>query len=341
MERTNSGSVSVEQLKRYLYAELDDADRDEVDAKLFAEDALFHEAVSVEDDMVDLYATGKLSGEELSRFEQSLEKVPGRRAKVANAVALLAYIDEETRSEIKEAPVGVALDRRTIWQRFLDLFTIRSSLLGPAMASLLVLLTIAGIFLVAENRRKDQELAELQSEKQGLENAWQSQITNTSQSLSELKTELGNSAAERGELVSALSSEQQRVQELEKELETLRDKDSVKPPGGGSGPSITAIALRPTGPGNQLSTARVGENTKRLALNLSLPSGVRDDEALSIHLNEKVFARNVLPSTAPDGSKTVSVTIPAQEVRPGPNKLVVMSPAGKAITEYVFNVDKP
>ena len=93
---TNADSkINEAEIKRYLYNEMTDDERARIEEEFFDDDELFFEVVSLENELVDFYARGKFPAAELARFERSLEALPERRAKIANAVALQSHIEAE------------------------------------------------------------------------------------------------------------------------------------------------------------------------------------------------------------------------------------------------------
>ena len=95
MTETESVNIEFELLKRYLYDELNEAEREKLENDFFLNDELFFEVLELENRLIDQYAKGRLSADEIVRFESSLEKFPDRKQKVANATALQTYIEEE------------------------------------------------------------------------------------------------------------------------------------------------------------------------------------------------------------------------------------------------------
>jgi hypothetical protein len=75
--------------RRYLLGQLDEAERDALEARLFAgEDALTPDLQVAEDDLIDDYVCDRLPLEERRQFEASLPGSPSRRQKVALATDL-------------------------------------------------------------------------------------------------------------------------------------------------------------------------------------------------------------------------------------------------------------
>ncbi len=85
--------VSDEQLTRYLLGALPAEETERLDERSIADDELADRLRHLEEDLVDAYAAGTLSGERLQRFESFYLASPRRRRKAAFAKALRQSID--------------------------------------------------------------------------------------------------------------------------------------------------------------------------------------------------------------------------------------------------------
>jgi hypothetical protein len=94
--------INESDLKRFLYGEVSEAERQAIEDDLLLDDNLYYRLLLLENKLVDQYVAGKMTGEDLHRFEKSLEKVPPRRIKIANSVALQTLIEDERPPEIEE-----------------------------------------------------------------------------------------------------------------------------------------------------------------------------------------------------------------------------------------------
>lgn len=344
MTQTDSQASEQEKLMRYLYGELTEKEIEELEDRFFQDDELFYQAVELENNLVDRYAQGRLADGDLQRFGQALEKFPERRQKIANAVALQTFIQEENAGK-KAAVPPQKITAQHFGQKLANFFTIKSPLIGSAAAALLLIFTIAGILLFLDNRRKTEALAQLENERQTIETL-RTQISDSENRLTNLNSQLEKNAEESVEFIEALESEQEKNRQLQKELDkALRDNPKpVLPTPKPSAPIIASILLTQPNTGRdgdgKMKTASVGENTRKLAINLTLGDTVKKEDKLTILLNEKPFLENVPPRVSTDGKKSLSLTIPTANLPEGANKLTVIDSSGKEITKYIFNVDK-
>src|SRR5688572_11751655 len=180
--------VNNTELKRYLYSEMTEDQRAEMEERLFLDDDLFFEAANLENELVDLYVAGKLEGEELERFERSLGSQPERKQKVANAAALRVFIDDEREAE---APDDVPVGGQSLWQKIAGVFTLRTPALGYGMAGMLVIFALLSIFLITDNLRKANDIARLQADQAAI-GELESQLADLRERENELQGQIDN-----------------------------------------------------------------------------------------------------------------------------------------------------
>ncbi len=331
--------VNEAELKRYLYSEMSDDERAETEEKLFLDDELFFEATNLENALVDDYVRNNLSGEELTRFERSLQLVPERQQKVANAVALQEYIVGERENE----PVTITIAEQTVWQKLADLFTIRTPTFGYGMAGLLLMLTFLSVFLVLDNGRKTTELARLQGEQQNIQEL-EKQLADLNGREGELQKQIDGERETSGDLSEELQQEKTRREQIERELARLKKQNEIVPPTQRN-PIIATFILFPTGGGKggndgEIKDLAVGRETKRIAVQLGLPDSVKSGERFSVNLNTRPIARNLAARAAGNGRKTIQLTILPADLQEGPNRLGVTNTAGSEVSRYIFNFQK-
>lgn len=101
-----------QQLAQYLLGQLSDDESDHIDERSIAEDGVAWRLRGIEDDLVDAYVTGELSGEALQRFKWFYLSSERRRDRVRFA---------ETFMQVADRAVGDALwrqARRGVFQRW-------------------------------------------------------------------------------------------------------------------------------------------------------------------------------------------------------------------------------
>jgi hypothetical protein len=125
----------------YLLGNLPDEEADRLDEQTFSDDELVWRLRALENDLIDEYASGELSGSMVERFRSSYLSSPARHARVAFAEA---WHTLEHRTDVRTVP--------TISSRDAD--TRRSAFSVPwGFAAAAVLVLAAGAYLLVQNWR--------------------------------------------------------------------------------------------------------------------------------------------------------------------------------------------
>ena len=343
MMRANS-QLNESEIKRYLFAEVSDEERRTIEEQIFLDDELFFEIVNLENELVDLFAKNKLEGEELTRFQLSLEKLPERRQKAANAVALQTFIAEDRPPKISaEIPAA-----RTFWQKSAEFFTVKTPAFSYAVLGLLVLFTIATGFLWLQNERQSGELARLENERgqyeqtQNRQDELQNQLAGLRQREIELQKRIDSERETTGDLTDELTRERQSRRRIEGELNKLKQQSNASRPNAPETPTIATITLKPgiTRGGENLQKLDATRTTKRVAVQLSLPAETGIEERFSVRLNEKFIDVNLKARVAAGGQKNIQLTVSSDDLRDGENKLAVINQAGAEVSVYFLTFKK-
>lgn len=117
-------------LMRYLSGDLSDDDASELEQAVLIDGDLCERLEMVENDLVDAYVRGELSGAETKSFESRFLASAEGRERVAMARGLLAAVDR------RPAPVA---SPETLWQRFSRLLASPTRTPQPAWAAVVVL----------------------------------------------------------------------------------------------------------------------------------------------------------------------------------------------------------
>jgi hypothetical protein len=196
---------------RYLFGELPESQRAEVEAAYFDDPLAFDRLERLENDLIDKYVRGRLDGATRARLEQAYLSNPNRRARLKFGEALAARIDQY------ETPLerGAARDVSRRW-----FFASPSPALAFSVAAAFVLLVFASTWLLIESRRLRAELVR----------------RDDAQALRE-QHEAG--------LQQQLDEEQKRNQDLLVELERASNSVTAqtKPSPGGEAPGVVTLLL--------------------------------------------------------------------------------------------------
>jgi hypothetical protein len=326
--------VDENEIKRYLFAEIEPGEREGFEERLFQSDELFFEVADIENRLVDGYVRGKLASGDLARFERSLESVPGRRQKVANARSLHELIGE---ARPTADPIEVS-ERRSIWQRLMGGFGGRTRAFTYAMVAMLLLLMASTGVLIFQNRQKSSELARLQVQ-QGRQEELQKELDLSRQRERDLRNIIDSERDASADISDELEREHSRREEIERELGKLKNDNARQP----KGTIIASVLLLPTGGrggnGGSSPDVNIGNETKRLSMHLSLPDTVTQDDRLTVRLNQKVIVKDVAPRIS-GGKKSINVSVPTVSLVKGKNQIDVLDADERAVGDYGFNVIK-
>lgn len=304
------------EIDKYLFNEMSEIERDEFENRFVSDDALFFEIAERENEFVDMYASGKLRGGELKRFESSLASLPARRQKIENAKVLGELIADE-RPEEK----AITIAERTGF--FSRLFSFGPSLQFASVAAV-VLLAVASIFLWTENRR----LGSLQQE-----------LAASRQRESELATQANQERETAGDLTADLEAERERIATLETEIARLRNS-SDHPPVNNPPVTIATLVLTNIGVRGGSSPVRrleLPNAATRVSIVIGIPSDAAFTDSVSVILNGERMADNQKPKIR-RGEKSVSITVPASRFNLGRNELAVRDSKDSAVASYVIAV---
>lgn len=348
---TQRYSSSTPEIKKYLFHELSLSEREKLEERLFEDDNFFYEVLTVENDLVDLYALDKLEGAELERFERSMRASPGRREKVATALALQRWIAEARQPELmQEEGIAVVGGELPLWKRFTTFTSSRSAAFQFAAAALFILLTAGMVFLLIERGQVRQELAHLRESKRNDEGQRQEQILQerlkAAQEREEelkrqLETERGEAMATREQLQRAMSKREQ----AERDLEELRHKQSSPKQNSPTRLYPTAVAqvyLEPfTGSMRSSIAEKVMESdVGSIIINLKLDAGSDLKQPLSVEINGKKEPIEVQLHSLSSRIIIGSINIARRKVVNGMNTIILKNADNDEIGSYRLIIKK-
>lgn len=136
---------------RYLFGELDEAERDALEDRLFEDDDLGLYLAAVEKDLIDEYIRGELDAGLRNRFDQSYLVSDARREKIRAAKILHERVFAELAvAEETPAPVRVPAEneKTSFWQALNEFFRAPKFALAGGLAMILLFLLFAGWILL-------------------------------------------------------------------------------------------------------------------------------------------------------------------------------------------------
>jgi hypothetical protein len=171
-------------IHRYLLGELAETDQTAFEQELLSDRDKFDHVWSIENELIDSYVRGEMSGADRERFEKYYLASSLHRERVAIAKLFIQNIVNEP--EVETEPIG------SWWRRFLNSI----SSLEPALVAALVLafILLSGAFwLLRERTRLNEEVAKLQDDAQKEHTSQQQREAELSLRNSELEKELATS----------------------------------------------------------------------------------------------------------------------------------------------------
>src|SRR5438034_3468428 len=224
-----NAAFNEETITRYLLGDLPETKQVEIEDRAFQDKECLDSILAVENDLIDEYARGELSGSARRQFERLFLASAERRQKVEFARALASVL-----SEVPDTELTVAVTPARIGFRDSLVAFVRG--LSPAMRFSLVfaalLIMIFGSWLLVATLRLSTEVEQLRAEQQSRQREQQ-----------DLSQRVDSERKRREELAGELQREQQERQANEQIISELqREKEnSAKQPL----PAIVSLALLP------------------------------------------------------------------------------------------------
>ena len=323
-------------LTEYLLGGLPEPDREEVDDLAVTDDELALRLQVIENDLVDAYVRGELTGAQLEQFQAHYLASPRRREKVALARGLQKSLDPLALAVEQTRPprvIGEPAQKQRVPKGIL-----RRYLLAPpaawqwGLAAALLILIAAGVWLAAENRRLRNQIDQTQAQRQELrqrEQELQAQIAEQRASVSEKEKEL---ASLRGEIA-----------RLEAQAIDAGQPPSQAP---AAAPNIVAFALAPQmRGGGQMATFALPADADYVKIQAELEPNdfaLYRAELKAQPNRESVWRGSKLRARA-DG-KTIAITLRSALLKAQSYSLEIygVSPTGASelISSYPFRVVK-
>ncbi len=265
-------------LIRYLLGSLPEQEAERLDELSISDDAFAWRLSAVENDLVDAYARGELSDDDLAQFKKSYLSSPKRLQKVQFAEALGSF---EARSAPSYRPTEETLKGSSARRWFA---VPRLALQWGFAASALLMLLAASYLLLENTRLREQTIAA-----QGRNAAFE-------QPEQELQRQLNDQRAANAEMAKELD----RLRESQPNLDQLK--------------TLSALLLPPTRGAGRLPKLSVPQGTNLVVLLLTLEADDFPEYRVSLKdpaANQIVWQSASLQADSNGAGKTVSVSFPA------------------------------
>jgi hypothetical protein len=278
-------------LIRYLLGSLPEAEAERLDELSIADDAFASRLSAAENDLVDAYVRGELSGDNLAQFKKFYLSSPKRLQKLEFAEALRSFDSRGARTKAQAAPSEPAPTAKPTEQSSKGLshwrwFPVPRLTLQWGFAVGALAMLFAASYVLVENARLRKHSIEVEGSHATFDQREQ-----------ELQQQLNDQRAANAEMAMELD----RLRQSQPNLDQLK--------------TLSAILLPPTRGAGGITTVYVPRGTDLVVLLLILESD--DFPAYRVGLKDPSTGQTVWHSAhleaAPGGAnKTVSVSFPAR-----------------------------
>ena len=303
-------------LKSYLLGELGPDERHRLEQRLMTDSDVFEELHRIEDELIDDYLEGGLSGRERERFENFFLAAPERKQRLSFAKSLKRYLAAHKSESGQQVPGS----------DFLHSFVhSRNLVLKWALAASILLMIAGGSWSVLHIS--------------GLRAALDLERTETRAS----QERLNNVQIRNRELAASLENEQSRIRQLEQQAAELKKYQKSGPsllPGQNLTTTI-AVSLVPLTRGTDSApkiAIPAGTNLVRLDLKIESQDYLRYQAALQRVGEDEIIAQTELSMQG----RLPGLFVPAELLRPEDYVLTLsgITAAGdiESIRSYYFRV---
>ena len=335
MSSTEECRLDDRQLERYVLGLLSDEEAERLDEVCIADDEAASRLRIVEDDLVDAYVRGTLSGGTLERFESYYLASPRRRERVKLAARFVRSIDRAARADsgaprtpalasTADCDEGVPVPRAVQRHRM----TVRSPLAWKLALAAALVLVVSGTLLF-ETVRLRNRLSVAQQERAALDRRVQDLEQRLNDRLASTPASSAEPAGPRESLAKA----------------PLRDAGVPAregPPR--EAPAVALVLLPQTRSVASVPTVAIPPGADRVPFDLRLESndfpryqaGLKDPAT-----NQIVWRSGWIEPSASGGEPSISVTVPAGVLKPQHYSLDVTGPGAdgpRVVGSYAFQV---
>lgn len=328
-------------LTEYLLGLLPEGDAETLDELSFTDDEMAARMRAVENDLVDAYSRGELPGSMVERFNSYYLSSPTRQAKVAFARGLRKVIDRSVATERAErrpgvvelSPIQKPVTGKNLLRRF---FVVPSTALEWGLVTAVLLVLVAGGWLLSENSRLQNQVRQAQGEREVLLSRER-----------ELQSQLQAQQSTDSEKEHVLESLRNRVARLEQPTDEQQG-GKPQPPEATTEPNIIAFTLAPLRRGIAgIVDIPISADTDYVTMQLELePSDftLYRAELKALPAGQVVWKSRKLRSRATGDVKVVAVTVRATLLKSQRYQMEVygISSGGSSepIGSYAFRVMK-
>ncbi len=336
-------------LRSYLLGTLPEAETETCDELSFTDDVFVARLQAVEDDLIDAYLQGELSGGARAQFQSYYLASPRRQEKVQFARSLQSFAKRQVLAPViapaasfapTEPVRQIARETTSWWESLRNFFALPNLTMQWGMAAAALLLLLAGGWLFTETQRL-----------RGQMNAAQTEQATLQQRERELQSQLEQQRTTNTKTVEQLNEELQRTQQQLAQLKQQRElaAQQPKPQLPTELPNLTHAELLPQTRGiSQTVELTIPANTDYAVLHLATSE---DDfpayqAELLTQADQKLrWKSGRLKARSSSNTRVIDVSVRAKLLSPGNYVVRLNGVAANGQTEelrkYAFKVVKP
>jgi len=315
-------------LRDYLLGELPEAERSELGDRCFVDEGFFDQLLEVENELLDEYASGRLSTEDRTKFEDYLGNLPDGASKLATALVL----SEAAREEQNVVPVSSSAALPISppkWEIVSKWFLGGGQTLRYASIAIVIVLLAGIAYLVVTQRQLRRDLEQLSAER-----------TQSEREKAQLSRDTQTARLEQ-------AAQRDRIRELESQLAQERERQAqeISKRDGGVGAVLASLILTPslrsTGASDVLT---LPSTVKTVSLIMPVAHGEQITSyraVLQTSEGQVVLAKEGLRAQASRRGRDVTIRLPAARLIADSYKLTLQGKAVDGVDiaqDYYFNI---
>ncbi len=328
MMSSNKKIYNDQFLTAYLLGSLSEEETEPLDELSITDDEFAGRLQVVENDLVDAYVRGELSGRVLEQFKSFYLLSPKRREKVRLAETFLAFDQRAATAQVKDTQTALLRNsesnkespKGSSVRRF---FAVPRPALqwGLSVAALLILL--AGGYLLVDNMRLRNQMNQAQAQARELKQREQ-----------ELQDQLSRQRSADAETAKELERVREQLAQVEEQLAANQQNAKAEPPSRVD--NIASFDLLPQTRGiGQIASITVPQGTNYIAFRLKLESNdfPEYEVALKNPATNQIMWRSGKLKVRPEGK--LSISLPASLLKPQNYILEVTGKAQGGAAEFI------
>jgi hypothetical protein len=344
-EKMNSQKYDIGSIREYLLGSLSETETENFDEMSVIDDDFAGLLDSIENDLVDSYVNGELSGNELVKFRSHYLQSPKRREKVAFAETFRDFSRPGLTKPFETALAApVAVKRRS----FFDIFSAPALGWGFAIATL-VLVFLSGWFFLENSRLRGNLNNTASASNTALERRLEleRQLEELRQTGDQSNQEVARLTEERHRLEQELEDTKAQIRVAEQRQKQEREQQQQQSSSVNPGRSAIAsfILTPPVRGSGQLQRLTIPQTTNRVALRLELePNDFPNFRAVlkDQSTGRTIWSSGIVKSSRADGAASLNLSVPARLLTPTVYTLTLSGVSGsnaqETIGDYTFQV---